>query len=160
MNSRRDSRGAAMAVRIKLLTDVIAERKNYDRVYVYLASVYRKEKFMELVETLEKGLENSLTSYKIIKTCSLFLIEIGQYDAAIKILKKGLSFIDDDPELWNYLGVAHWSKGDLQNAVEAYQRALILDENCYIVFNNLGSFYISGVPKLTKEEISQNLSKN
>lgn len=151
-----------MAVKIKLLTDVIAERKNHDRVYSSLASIYKKEKFIEVVETLEKRLECSLSSYKIIKTCSLFLIEIGQYDAAIKVLKKGLSSIDDDPELWNYLGVACWSKGDFQNAVEAYQRALILDENCCLVFNNLGSFYvyISRPLKLTKEEISQNLSTN
>lgn len=149
-----------MKVKIKLLTDVIAERKDYDRVYSYLASVYKKEKLMEVVESLEKGMESSLSSYKIIKTCSLFLIEIGQYDAAIRILKKGLSSIDDDPELWNYLGVAYWSKGDFQNAVEAYQRALILDENCYLVFNNLGPFYTSRAPKLKKEEISQILSTN
>lgn len=149
-----------MAAKIKLLTDVIAERKDYDRVYSTLASVYKKEKFMEFVETLERRLESSLSSYKIIKTYSLFLIEIGQYDAAIKVLKKGLSSIDDDPELWNYLGVAYWSKGDFQNGVEAYQRALVLDENCYLVFNNLSSFYISRAPKLTKEEISQSLSTN
>jgi Flp pilus assembly protein TadD len=70
-------------------------------------------------------------------------VEARHYDAAIEILGQGLAMIDYDPELWNYLGVAYWSKGDHDNALEAFQTALSLDANYSIVFNNLGSLYLS-----------------
>jgi len=54
-----------------------------------------------------------------------------------------LALIDHDPELWNYLGMACWRKGDFKSAQEAYDRALALDENNPVVFNNLGSLYLS-----------------
>jgi len=34
---------------------------------------------------------------------------------------------DYDPELWNYLGIAHWNKGDIDAALAAYNMALDLD---------------------------------
>jgi Flp pilus assembly protein TadD len=39
--------------------------------------------------------------------------------------------------------VAYWSKGDHDNALEAFQTALSLDTNYSIVFNNLGSLHLS-----------------
>jgi Flp pilus assembly protein TadD len=39
--------------------------------------------------------------------------------------------------------VAYWRKGDFEKALEAYQEALSLDNNYPIIFNNLGSLYLS-----------------
>ncbi len=55
------------------------------------------------------------------------------------MLKKAAGMIDWDPELWNYLGVAYWNKGDLDNAVTAYERALSLDPQYAVVLSNLGT---------------------
>ncbi len=53
----------------------------------------------------------------------------GAYDEAMEVLNKGLAIIDFDPEVWNYLGVAYWNKGNYDEARKAYDRALALDKN-------------------------------
>ena len=129
---------------IQLFQELIAERKDFDHAYSYLATVLKEQRrIKEAVNVLREGLEYNPSSYKILSTYGILLVEAGQYDAAIKIIGQGLAMIDYDPELWNYLGVAYWSKGDYEKALEAYQKALALDNNYSIVFNNLGSLYLS-----------------
>ena len=95
------------------------------------------------MEILREGYKNCPKSYKVITTFGIFLTEVREYEAAIQILQEGLKLIDYDPELWNYLGVAYWRKGDLDEALEAFGRSLSLDHNYSIAFNNMGSVYIS-----------------
>lgn len=129
---------------VTLLKEIIAERKDFDLAYTYLATLYKEQSKLRLaVDILREGFGNNPLSYKIITTFGLFLTEVGQYDAAVEILEKGLDLIDYDPELWNYLGVVYWRKGDFEKALAAYQKALSLDNNYPIVFNNLGSLYLS-----------------
>jgi arylsulfatase A-like enzyme/Flp pilus assembly protein TadD len=129
---------------ISLLKEIIAERKDFDLAYAYLATLYKEQRKMkEAVEVLREGLKNNPSSYKIISTLGIMLVEAGHYDEAIEILKKGLASIDFDPELWNYLGMAYWSKGNYESAHDAYQKVLSLDENYPFVFNNLGALYLS-----------------
>lgn len=129
---------------ISILSEIISERKDFDHAYTYLATILKEQRRLkEAVEVLREGKENNPSSYKIITTYGIFLTEIGQYDAAIDILYEGLAQIDYDPEIWNYLGVAYWRKKDFEKALDAYQRALSLDNNYPIVFNNLGSLYLS-----------------
>lgn len=136
---------------IILLKEIIAERKDFDLAYSYLATLYKEQRRLkEAVEVLREGLKNNPSSYKIISTFGIMLIEAGQYDEAIAILKKGLSMIDYDPELWNYLGMAYWRKGEYENAHDAYLKVLVLDENYPFVFNNLGSLYLSQFIKSKK----------
>ncbi len=125
---------------IRLLSEVIAEKKSSDRAYSYLAALYKeKGTLAEALEILKKELENNHSVHETICAYSIFLIEVGEYDWAIEILKKGLTSVDYNPELWNFLGVAYWSKRDFLNAVEAYQKALVLDKNHPLVFNDLVS---------------------
>ncbi len=136
---------------ISLLKDIIAERKDFDLAYAYLATLYKEQRKMnEAVEVLRIGLKNNPSSYKIISTLGIMLVEAGHYDEAVEILKKGLAFIDFDPELWNYLGMAYWSKGNYRDAHDAYQKVLALDKNYPFVFNNLGTLYLSQFLKLKK----------
>jgi arylsulfatase A-like enzyme/Flp pilus assembly protein TadD len=144
MNSMKAYHGGDIMAGVKLLSEIIEERKDFDQAYSYLATLYKEQGNLSIaVETLRSGLKNNPSSYKILITYGILLVEIGQYDPAIEIFRKGLNIIDHDPELWNYLGVAYWSKGDFKNAVDAYQKALALDKNYPIVFNNLGSLYLS-----------------
>jgi len=146
---------------IQLFKGIIAERKDFDHAYSYLATVLKEQRrFIEAVDVLREGLEHNPSSYKIISTYGILLVEVGQYDAAIEILGQGLALIDYDPETWNYLGVAYWSKGDYENALEAYQKALALDSNYSIVFNNLGSLFLSRFNKLKDRSDYQNALQN
>jgi len=142
---------------VQLLEEIVEERKDFDHAYSYLATLYKEQrKLREAVNILRQGLEHNPSSYTIISTYGIFLVEVAQYDAAIEILGQGLALIDYDPELWNYLGVAYWSKGDYENALEAYQKALSLDNNYSIVLNNLGSLYLSRFNKSKSSSDYQN----
>jgi len=129
---------------IDILEKIVRERKDFDQAYAYLATLYKvKKDYKKAVEILKEGYQNCPTSYKVITTFGIFLTEVQEYDAAIQILQHGLELIDYDPELWNYLGVAYWRKGDLDEALETFDRSLSLDHNYSIAFNNKGSVYLS-----------------
>jgi arylsulfatase A-like enzyme/Flp pilus assembly protein TadD len=129
---------------IEILQKIVQERKDFDQAYAYLATLYKvKRDYRKAVEILREGYQNCPKSYKVITTFGIFLTEVREYEAAIQILQEGLKLIDYDPELWNYLGVAYWRKGDLGEALEAFGRSLSLDHNYSIAFNNMGSVYIS-----------------
>ncbi len=150
-NSIKEFNGGRIMEGIRLLKEIISERKDFDQAYSHLATLYKEQgKLMEAVNTLKEGLEFNPSNYKIISTYGILLIEIGQYDSAIEIFKRGLALIDYDPDLWNYMGVAYWSKKDFQNAVKAYQQALLLDDNYPVIFNNLGSLYLTQAIKSKK----------
>jgi superkiller protein 3 len=91
----------------------------------------------------------------VITTFGIFLTEVGKYDTAISILEEGLKLIDYDPEIWNYLGVAHWKKGKLDKALEAFKKCLSLDKNYPIAFNNMGSVYLSKFLKTKERDVFQ-----
>ena len=142
---------------IAILEKVIQERKDFDQAYAYLATLLKvKKDYKGAVEVLRAGYQNCPTSYKVITTFGIFLTEVREYDAAIHILQEGLKLIDYDPDIWNYLGVAYWRKGDLDEALEAFGRSLSLDHNYSIAFNNTGSVYLS---KYLKAEEQGDLQK-
>lgn len=138
---------------IRLLRAVIAERKDFDLAYSYLATLYKEQRMMkEAVQILAEGLRNNPQSYKILMTYGLFLSEAGLFDQAIDVLRQSLAIIDFDPDAWNYLGMAYWSKGDYEEALKAYEKALSLDNNYAIVYNNLGSLFLSKALKAKDAE--------
>ena len=129
---------------IEILQKIIRERKDFDQAYAYLATLYKvKNDYRKAVDVLREGYQNCPTSYKVITSFGIFLTEVREYEAAIQILQEGLKLIDYDPDLWNYLGVAYWRKGDLADALDAFNRSLSLDHNYSIAFNNRGSVYLS-----------------
>jgi tetratricopeptide (TPR) repeat protein len=70
-------------------------------------------------------------------------MEVGKYDESIEIFKKAMNLINYDPELWNFLGVDYWKKGDIEQALEYYKHALSLDKDYTVVLNNLGTLYLT-----------------
>ena len=145
----------------ELLRGILAERKDFDLAYTYLATLYKEQKKLkEAVGVLREGYQNCPGSYKVIITFGMFLTDVGAYDQAIDILKQGLAIIDYDPELWNYLGVAYWKKGDYEEGAKALHRALSLDQNYPIAMNNLGSVYLSAHLKTKEAAALQNAVEN
>jgi tetratricopeptide (TPR) repeat protein len=51
---------------------------------------------------------------------------LGKYDDAIKYLKSSLELVPNNPDTSNNLGNAYLAKGDVEHAVEAYQRTVDL----------------------------------
>ena len=146
---------------VKLLEGIIAERKDFDLAYTYLATLYKEQRrFKEAIEILREGYQSCPKSYKVITTFGIFLTEVGQYDAALGILQEALAIIDYDPELWNYMGMAHWKKGELDKALEAFRKCLELDSNYPVAYNNIGSVFLSRYLKTEEAESLQKAMDN
>ncbi len=138
---------------VVLLKEIIAERKDFDLAYTYLATIYKEQgRWEEAVDCLRQGHQHNPSSFRILTTFGIFLTEAGQNDAAIEVLKQGLAIIDYDPEVWNYIGIAYWNKGDFPAAADAYGRALSLDPNYPIVINNIGALHFSMFLRDRKEQ--------
>ena len=127
-----------------LLREIIAERKDFDLPHTYLANYLKEEgRMAEAVQILKDALAANPESVRIITAYGITLVEDGKPEEAIPVLKHGIALIDFDPENWNYLGVAYWNVGRFDDALSAYDKALSLDQNNPIVFNNIGSLYLS-----------------
>jgi len=147
---------------IELLKEVITERQDVDIAYSNLATIYKEQgNLKDAIEVLKLGLERLPSSYEILSTYVLYLNHAGQYDDVIAILnKKRLRQMEYDPELWNYLGVAYWSKGNFEKALEAYEKALSLENDYAVVFSNLGTVYLSIFMKTRDQKAYQKSLQN
>jgi tetratricopeptide (TPR) repeat protein len=54
-------------------------------------------------------------------------VATNQYDKAIEDFNAALNVNNKDADSWAWRGVAYERKGDRQQAVESYQRALTID---------------------------------
>ena len=125
---------------IPLLRELIRDRPDFDNPYLFLVTVLeRRGRLAEAEAVLKEGTERNARNYKLAIEYGIVLAERGKNDAAIGVLDKAARMIDWDPELWNYMGVAYWNKGDLGNAVTAYEHALFLDPKYAVVLSNLGT---------------------
>lgn len=129
---------------VRMLKEIITQRTDFDLAYTYLANLYKeKERRSDAVDVLLEAYRNNPKSYRIMTSYGIALIDAGRNDEALDLLNKAVEIIDFDPEAWNYIGVAHWNKGELDAALKAYEKALAIDNNYAIVFNNLGSLHLS-----------------
>ncbi|MGD0782199.1 MAG: sulfatase-like hydrolase/transferase [Candidatus Aminicenantales bacterium] len=136
---------------IALLRELIKERPDFDNPYLFLGSIFQAQRRLAEAEAaMKEGSEANPRNYKLAIEYGIILAENGKNDEAIGVLNKASGMIDWDPELWNYLGVAYWNKGDLDSAVRAYERALSLDPEYAVVLSNLGAVETSLAMK-TKE---------
>ncbi len=135
LNGRGDAEGS-----IALLRALISERRDFDNPYLYLATILQsRHRLAEAAAVLEKGVKDNPRSYKLAMEYGIVLAETGRNDAALGVLTEASTMIEWDPELWNYIGVAYWNKGDLDRARAAYEKALALEPGYAVVLNNLGS---------------------
>ncbi len=127
---------------VKLLNDIINERKDFTHAYIYLAKVYQLQGLgEEALAVIENGYENNPYDYEVISAYGLLLVNEGKLDKGIEFLEKALEIIDYDPEVWMHLGIAYSQKGELQKALESNEKALSLDDTDALIYNNLGLLY-------------------
>lgn len=133
-----------VAESVKLLSEIIEERDDFSKAYFDLARIYRDQRMIkEAVAVMEEGLKNNPEDYSILSGYGIFLVQEGRLDKGIELLQRALTLIDFDPDVWINLGMACWRKGDYQKALKHYEKALSLDHNDAVIFNNLGTLYLS-----------------
>jgi arylsulfatase A-like enzyme/Flp pilus assembly protein TadD len=137
-----ENRGVEKSV--KLLHDVIEERKDFGKAYERLVHIYKSRGLIEdALKIMEDGYTYNPQNFVIVSDYGILLVEEKRLDKGIEVLKHALSLYDLDPGVWNYLGVAHWEKGKYQESLDYYNKALSLDSRDAIILNNVGSLYLS-----------------
>jgi len=130
---------------IDILKEIITERIDISTAYTNLSELYRDQgRLTDALETLKLGLGFIPTNYEILSTYVQYLVEAAQYDEAIKVLAAKSSYqMEYDPEIWNYIGLAYWHKGNLEKALKAFEKSILIDNKYPIAFNNLGTLNYS-----------------
>jgi arylsulfatase A-like enzyme/Flp pilus assembly protein TadD len=132
-------------VGIKLLKEIIQERKNIDLAYNMLASIYQeKGNTKEAIVILEQGLNALPSNYEIFIEYMKLLLSGQQYDKVISSFKKtSIREAEYDPAIWNNLGIAYDKKGNFEEAIKAYKMGLSLDDKLPELNTNLANAYLT-----------------
>jgi arylsulfatase A-like enzyme/tetratricopeptide (TPR) repeat protein len=133
-----------VAEAVKLLSDIIQERKDFADAYIDLSRIYESQGLeQDALAILETGQENNPENYGIIVSYGFLMVKLGQLDRGIEFLHKALEKVDTDPDVWTHLGIAYTAKRDYQTALEHYEKALSLDKTDALIYNNMGFLYYS-----------------
>ena len=129
---------------VKLLNDIIQERKDFAAVYNNLSNIFESQGLgKEALAVMESGYKNNPENYRIISTFGFFLVKNGRLDKGIEFLKKALEIIDYDPDVWTHLGIAYSQKREVQKALDSFGKALSLDDTDALIYNNLGLLHFA-----------------
>ena len=136
-------RKAKITEAVKLLEGIIAERKDFTAAHYDLAIIYKETgKLTNALDVLKKGLAAVPENYDLFFEYTSCLLAAGQHDEVIRMMGENrFREMDYDPAIWLNLGVAHSSRGDLENGIAAYEKALAIDQKNATVHNNLGAAY-------------------
>ncbi len=138
---------------IALLDGIIGEEKNMVQAYIYLYRTYKEQgRLEEALGLLEEGFKNNPDDYNIVSDYGILLIDEGKFEQGIEVLKKALTLVNFDPLIWNYLGFAHWRKGEEEKVLEYYEKSLALDDDFAMTHHSLGVFYFSVFSRTKKWE--------
>jgi arylsulfatase A-like enzyme/Flp pilus assembly protein TadD len=126
---------------IKLLEEIIKERKDIDMAYKNLAAIYQGTGNVEgALAILEQGLAALPTSYEIFIEYMKGLISVEQYDKVISTFERmSIREAEYDPDIWNSLGTAYANKGSFDEAIKAFEMGLSLDDKHPEIYNNLAN---------------------
>lgn len=126
---------------IKLLKEILEERKDIDMAYKNLASMYEETgDLKEAIDILEQGLHSLPANYEIFAEYLRVLVAAEQYDKTIVSFEKmNLREVEYDPEIWNNLGTAYAKTGNFEKAIEVFETGLSLDDRHPELYNNLAN---------------------
>jgi Flp pilus assembly protein TadD len=142
-----------LAESVRLLEDIIKERKDFAKAYDQLFEIYRSQDLIDdALQVFERGFASNADSYVFISGYGVALVKNGRYQKGVEILEKSLSLFDQDAEVWNSLGVAYGNMGDLEKAREDFGRALALAPEDAIFNDNVGTFYVTMALKTRNPE--------
>lgn len=128
---------------IALLEEIILDRPDFIAAYTFLAQALIADgRTGDALRALDAGYRANTENYEILKSYGTALLQFGQGDPSIGILEKALGIIDDDPEVWDCLGLAYFGRRDYAKALEYYEKAIDLDPTFAFAHSNVGLVYI------------------
>jgi len=130
---------------ITALENIIKQENRLDIAYAYLAKLYKENSQVDAaLERLREGYGAYPFSYEILELYCEYLMETQNYDAIIQVLSSRQPFqMEQDPELWNVLGLVYARKGQGNDALKAFERSAAIDPEYVDTFSNLGAIYLS-----------------
>jgi tetratricopeptide (TPR) repeat protein len=141
---------------IVLFKQIISESKTFVMAYNSLANIYRETgRIEEAIKVLRDGLASNNNNVAIMSKMGIILPEANRSREAIDILKQCTDIENFNPEYWNYLGIAYYKSGQLKNALEAYSKAIELDADYALAYNNIGNIYLAVYMK-NQERVAYN----
>lgn len=128
---------------IAALSSILAERKDIDIAYTTQAVLLKDQgRFDEALAVIRQGLTVFPRHYEVFSTYIKVLMEAGRFSEVLEQFSdKPPPEAENDPELWNDVGVAALRLGELDRAKAAFDHALALDDGYAIVYNNFGLYY-------------------
>ena len=129
---------------IALFKQIISESKTFVMAYNNLAKIYEQTgRIEEAIQVLRDGLASNNNNVAIMSKMGIILPEANRSQEAVEILKRCTYIEDFNPEYWNYLGIAYYKTGQLKDALEAYEKAIELDADYALAYNNIGNIYLA-----------------
>ena len=145
-----------LAESVRLLEDIIKERKDFAKAYDQLFEIYRSQGLIDdALQVLERAFVANPDNFLFIAGYGVALVKNGRYQKGVEILEKSLSLFDQDAEVWNSLGVAYQKMGDFEKAGEDFGRALALAPDDAIFNDNVGTFYVTMAVKTKNLELAR-----
>ena len=97
---------------------------------------------------LSQAKESLLTAHKLapsdedtIETLAHICFLQSNYEEALSFCNAGLSVNDLNPRFWNNCGVIHFTRGEYEDACEAFEKAVTIDPYYYDALYNLRDTY-------------------
>jgi superkiller protein 3 len=145
---------------VEMLKQVIKERRDIGIAYYRLGFVYMNQgKTSEALQILRQGLSHVPDDYDLYINYVRILRRAKKFDEIIENFnEKSYMEISSDPEIWNNLGFAYAGRGEWNKAIEAYEKALSLDNRFAEAFFNLGDVYMTlGIEKRNMDLVKKSL---
>ncbi|MFA9452653.1 MAG: sulfatase-like hydrolase/transferase [Candidatus Aminicenantaceae bacterium] len=128
---------------LKNLQEIISQRSDYLPAYSHMSNLFYSLGIKEqAVKSLQDGLKANRDNLYLQSRLGLMLVEVQEYDEAIKLLKRCISKENTNPDYFLYMGVAQQKSGNFDLAMANYQEALKLDKSNALVYNNIGSVHL------------------
>jgi Flp pilus assembly protein TadD len=142
-----------LAESVRLLEDIIKERKDFGKAYDQLYEIYRSQGLIDDgLQVLERAYTANPGNYVIVSGYGIALVKNGTDRKGAEILEKALGLYDRDATAWNSLGVAYGKTGDFEKARAAFTRALALAPDDALFNGNFGSYYVTVAMKAKSPE--------
>jgi len=138
----------------RMIRKVITERPDVDIAYSKLAEIYQDQgRLGDSIAVLQLGLDKLPSSYEILSSLVNALMDARHYQQVIQLVSQSNHRMKDyDPEIWNYVGIAHMHLGELDEALESFEKALSIDPEYASIDLNFGNTYLLMFLRDNKEE--------
>ncbi len=144
MNAVASHREGKTGRAVSLLEEVISESPAFVMAYNNLATILHETgRTKEAIPILREGLRHNKYNVNLLSKLGFLMTEVGQAEEAIPLLVQCTEREDFNPEYWNYLGIAYYLSSKFKLALDAYNKAISLDEDYALAYNNIGNIYLA-----------------